>query len=250
MPAGNIELRGVRVHNLQEVDLDIPRGKLVVFCGVSGSGKTSLALDTLYAEGQRRFIESFSAYTRQFLERIEKPDAEHIGGLPPAVAVAAGSPSRSSRTTIATTTEIYDNLRLLFARIGHVHCPQCGVELRRDSAESIAGRLAELGAGTRFMLAFARSMEGEDSPEAVRSQLLEEGFGRAIHRGQTIRLADEVLPENNAGNGDDALLVVVDRLTAGQTSAGRLRDSVELAFAHGDRRCVAHHRRPNQRSGS
>src|SRR5512137_1699769 len=126
--AGYISLRGVEVHNLQGIDLDIPRRKLIVLCGVSGSGKTSLALDTLYAEGQRRYIESFSAYTRQFLERLEKPEAERIDGIPPAIAVTRKNTVRSNRATIGSVTETADYLRLLFAKIGHVYCQSCGCE--------------------------------------------------------------------------------------------------------------------------
>ena len=126
MSASQIELRGVEVHNLKEIDLDIPHRKLVVVCGVSGSGKTSLALDTLYAEGQRRYIESFSAYTRQFLERLEKPAAERIDGIPPSIAVAQQTPSSSSRANVGTATEVLDYLRLLVARVGQTHCYGCG----------------------------------------------------------------------------------------------------------------------------
>ena len=131
--AGHIELRGVRVHNLKSVDLDLPRGKLIVFCGTSGSGKSSLALDTLYAEGQRRYIESFSAYTRQFLARLEKPEAERIDGIPPAIAVAGSNIGRSSRSTVGTATETDDYLRLLMAKIGQVFCSGCGREVRCDT---------------------------------------------------------------------------------------------------------------------
>src|SRR5687767_15963769 len=122
MPLTHIELRGVRVHNLKDVDLDIPHRQLVVFCGMSGSGKTSMALDTLYAEGQRRYIESFSAYTRQFLEQLDKPQAERIDGIPPAIAVTHKNPSRSNRATIGTSTELNDYLSVLFARVGEVFC--------------------------------------------------------------------------------------------------------------------------------
>ncbi len=155
MASGVISLRGVAVHNLKEVDLDIPRGKLIVLCGLSGSGKTSLALDTLYAEGQRRYIDSFSAYTRQFLERLEKPAAERIDGIPPAIAVTHKNTSRISRSTVGTATESSDYLRLLFAKIGHVFCRSCGREVRRETSQSAAERLAELPAGTRFLVAFA-----------------------------------------------------------------------------------------------
>src|SRR5208337_2993310 len=130
-----ISLRGVAVHNLKSIDLDLPHRKLIVFCGVSGSGKSSLALDTLYAEGQRRYIESFSAYTRQFLQRLEKPEAERIDGIPPAIAVTSANTSRSSRSTVGTATESNDYLRLLMAKIGHVFCRGCGREVRCDSPQ-------------------------------------------------------------------------------------------------------------------
>ena len=152
--AGHIALRGVRVHNLKSIDLDSRIGKLIVFCGLSGSGKSSLALDTLYAEGQRRYIESFSAYTRQFLQRLEKPEAERIDGIPPAIAVTGKNTSRSSRSTVGTATETNDYLRLLFAKIGHVFCLKCGREVRCDSPQSAAETLAALPPGTRYMIAF------------------------------------------------------------------------------------------------
>lgn len=240
MSARFIQLRGVRVHNLHDVDLDIPHQQVVVMCGVSGSGKTSLALDTLYAEGQRRFIESFSAYTRQFLERIEKPDADRIDGLPPAVAVTAKSTARTSRATIATATEIHDNLRLLFARIGEIHCHKCGHHVQRQSPDAVAQQLDRLPQGTRYMLGYARPLPSQDDFETLRAELLEEGFQRAIVGGQAVRLDDGPLPPAAIGdNGSSELLVVVDRLTAGQTSDVRLRDSVETAFEHGEGRCVA-----------
>ncbi len=152
--AGHIALRGVRVHNLKSIDLDIPRQKLIVFCGLSGSGKSSLALDTLYAEGQRRYIESFSAYTRQFLQRLEKPEADRIDGIPPAIAVSGGNTSRSSRSTVGTTTETNDYLRLLMAKIGRVFCIRCGQEVRRDNPQSAAETLADLPPGSRCLIAF------------------------------------------------------------------------------------------------
>ncbi|MDZ7620646.1 MAG: excinuclease ABC subunit A, partial [Patescibacteria group bacterium] len=146
---GRIELRGVEVHNLQGIDLDIPHDKLVVLCGLSGSGKSSLALDTLYAEGQRRYIESFSAYTRQFLERLEKPEADRIDGIPPAIAVTSRGGSGSSRSTVATATETYEYLRLLFAKIGRITCDACQREVRSDTPQSAAEALSGLAPGTR-----------------------------------------------------------------------------------------------------
>src|SRR5580698_6851224 len=136
VPSRAITLRGVEVHNLKKVDLDLPYRRLIVFCGLSGSGKSSLAMDTLYAEGQRRYIETFSAYTRQFLERLEKPTAERSDGIPPALAVVRQTPSRASRSTVGTATEINDYLRLLFAKIGHVICLSCGREVRRATPQA------------------------------------------------------------------------------------------------------------------
>src|SRR5688572_21267076 len=149
---GQIELRGVAVNNLRDVDLDLPHRKLIVFCGVSGSGKTSMALDTLYAEGQRRYIESFSAYTRQFLEQLDKPEAERIEGIPPAIAVTHKNPSRSNRATVGTTTEVNDYLSLLFARVGAVICYGCGRSVRRESPEAAADALAAVPEGARLMI--------------------------------------------------------------------------------------------------
>ncbi len=146
MPLRHIELRGVRVHNLKSIDLDIPHRQLIVVCGVSGSGKTSLALDTLYAEGQRRYIESFSAYTRQFLDQLEKPAAERIDGIPPSIAVTRGPTSRSSRSTVGTATELADYLRLLYAKIGQIRCCRLRQLVRADSASTSSAQLAQLPA--------------------------------------------------------------------------------------------------------
>ena len=164
--AGHIALRGVRVHNLKSIDLDIPHRKLIVLCGLSGSGKSSLALDTLYAEGQRRYIESFSAYTRQFLQRLEKPEAERIDGIPPAIAVTAKNTSRSSRSTVGTATETSDYLRLLMAKIGQVFCLRCGREVRCDSPQNAAERLARLPTGTRYMIAFRCELPEEEKGDS------------------------------------------------------------------------------------
>src|SRR5579864_3129845 len=149
-----IELRGVRVHNLQNLDLDLPLGQLIVVTGVSGAGKSSLAFDTLYAEGQRRYVESFSTYARRFLERFEKPDADRIEPIPPAVAVRQKPPGRSRRSTVGTVTEIYDSLRLLFARLGVIECPACGRRVERHTPASAQTELATLEAGRRFMVCF------------------------------------------------------------------------------------------------
>ena len=236
MVGPTIQLRGVRVHNLKAIDLDIPRGQLIVVCGVSGSGKTSLALDTLYAEGQRRYIESFSAYTRQFLERLEKPAAERIDGIPPAIAVTRKSTTRSNRATIGSTTDTYDFLRLLYAKIGTVVCRDCGQPVRKDTPQSAAERLSQLETGTRFLVAFPRALSPEDDPQAVAAALREDGFVRVIAGGRTLTLADQ--PQIWSRDMSE-LLVVTDRLTAGRASPSRLRDSLETAFSQGGGICCA-----------
>jgi excinuclease ABC subunit A len=237
LPLSHIELRGVRVHNLKDVDLDIPHRQLVAFCGMSGSGKTSLALDTLYAEGQRRYIESFSAYTRQFLEQLEKPDADRIDGIPPAIAVTHKDQSRSSRSTIGAATEIDDYLRLLFARIGRVFCRQCQREVRRDSPATAAQRSTELPTGTRLMVVFAFSADSAAELAERLRQFREDGFVRAILEGQTINLTAEL----STGMTDRAVwpatgYVVVDRLVRGEATLERLTDSLETASNKGDGR--------------
>ena len=231
-----IRVRGVRVHNLRDVDLDIPRNRLIAFCGVSGSGKTSLALDTLYAEGQRRYIESFSAATRQFLERLEKPDADRIDGLPPAIAITHKDHSASSRSTIGAATEIDNHLRLLFARIGRVVCHGCGKEVRQDSASTVAQHLSRLANGTRFMIAFARVAGSSEELSELINDLREQGFVRLIAGGKTWNLTAGETPSGDAFPAE--LLVVIDRLTTGDPGDQRMIDSLETAFAQGDGRCV------------
>jgi len=236
----SITLRGVEVHNLKSIDLDLPHRRLIVFCGVSGSGKSSLAFDTLYAEGQRRYIESFSAYTRQFLERLEKPAADRIDGIPPAIAVVSGNASRSSRSTVGTTTETNDYLRLLFAKIGHVFCQRCGREVRRDTPQSVADSLARLDAGTRFLVTFPLAAPSPGEWLRLVAGMREDGFIRVIHDGRL-----EQLDENREGSfagqtpepSNGRLYVVVDRLSAGTGNERRAFESVETAFAKGDGRC-------------
>jgi excinuclease ABC subunit A len=255
--AGHISLRGVAVHNLKAIDLDIPHGKLIVLCGLSGSGKSSLALDTLYAEGQRRYIESFSAYTRQFLDRLEKPEAERIEGIPPAIAVTGGGSTRSSRSTVGTATEVADYLRLLFAKIGRVVCRRCGQTVQRDTPQSVAQRLTNLPGGTRFIVAFELRGNGDNSPAAALAALPEEGFIRAIIGERVVNLYDvdgrtDVLntqysvlstqltsSETRQLGSTPPAYVIVDRLAAGGATTQRIRDSLETAFAKGQGKCFA-----------
>src|SRR5947207_1120409 len=150
----SIVVRGARTHNLKNIDVEIPHNALTVVTGVSGSGKSSLAFDTIYAEGQRRYVESLSAYARQFLERIEKPDADHIEGIAPAVAIRQKNTTRSPRSTVGTATEIYDYLRLLFARVGRTYCRRCGLEVKKDTVDEVAEGVLALGEGTRLHVLF------------------------------------------------------------------------------------------------
>ncbi|WP_145115348.1 excinuclease ABC subunit UvrA [Botrimarina mediterranea] len=227
-----IRVQGARTHNLKDVDLDLPRNALIVFCGASGSGKTSMAIDTLYAEGQRRYIESFSAYTRQFLEQLDKPDCERIDGLPPAIAVTRSSGSRSNRATVATATEVADHLRVLFARIGEIVCPDCKQVVRRDTVDSIVDALGGLAEGQKAMLGFEAKLD--DQPAARVADLVEAGYVRALVGDEVVSLADlahsESIPEK--------LTVVVDRFVGGRVDADRLAESIETAIAGGDGACV------------
>ncbi len=236
MSARQIELRGVRVHNLKNIDVDIPHRQLVVVCGVSGSGKTSLALDTIYAEGQRRYIESFSAYTRQFLDQFDKPAAERIEGIPAAIAVTRRNGSRSSRSTVGTATDIADYLRLLYAKIGRVHCLGCNKHVTAESPDGVAQQLMSLPAGRRFMVTFARDLTDVEEASVLRRELVESGFVRAIIGDRILGLDTDAF-ESDKDSGSEAL-VVVDRLVTGDCSPERLRDSLETAFSEGHGRCT------------
>src|SRR5690349_23732954 len=178
MPQDKIVIRGAREHNQKNIDVTIPRDRLVVITGLSGSGKSSLAFDTIFAEGQRRYVESLSAYARQFLERMEKPDVDHIDGLSPAVAIEQKNPTKTSRSTVGTATEIYDYLRLLWARIGRTFCPKCGREMRPDTVQSVTDTVMALPAGTRFSVAFPLRMSDEVTHEVVVENLRAAGFLR------------------------------------------------------------------------
>lgn len=165
----HIYVKGAREHNLKNIDVEIPRDKLVVFTGLSGSGKSSLAFDTIYAEGQRRYVESLSAYARQFLGLMEKPDVDYIEGLSPAISIDQKTTSKNPRSTVGTVTEIYDYLRLLWARIGIPHCPKCGKEIRQQSIDQIIDQLFSLGEGTRLsVLALLFGHEKESMPRFLK----------------------------------------------------------------------------------
>jgi excinuclease ABC subunit A len=225
-----IHLRGVRVHNLKGVDVDIPLRRLTVFTGVSGSGKTSLAFDTLYAEAQRRYLQSISVSTRQFLERLDKPDADRIDNLPPAVAIAQRAAPQGRRATVGTLTEIIEYLRLLFARAGTVYCLKCGQEVRASSAADVLAAVERLPAGTRFSVAFPSRPGPDADPADWAAGLKEEGFLRIQVGDTVVRLGEGALPDLT---GQERVWVLVDRLEAGKAAPERLTDSVETAFARG-----------------
>ncbi|MEP6990480.1 MAG: excinuclease ABC subunit UvrA, partial [bacterium] len=229
----NIVVRGARQHNLKGFDVEIPRRSFTVITGPSGSGKSSLAFDTIYAEGQRRYVESLSSYARQFLERMEKPDVESIDGLSPAVAIEQKNPTRTSRSTVGTATEIYDYLRLLWARVGRTICPVCGRELRPDTVQSVSDAVLSLPAGLRFHVAAPLKLSSEVSHEVVVENLRAQGFVRISLDGRVLHLDDlESQPVDVTFAKE--LLVVIDRLVVGPDARGRLADAVATAFREGD----------------
>jgi excinuclease ABC subunit A len=228
-----IIVRGARQHNLKNFDLEIPRRTFTVITGPSGSGKSSLAFDTIYAEGQRRYVESLSSYARQFLERMEKPDVDLIDGLSPAVAIEQKNPTKTSRSTVGTATEIYDYLRLLWARVGHTICPVCGRELKPDTIQSVTDTVLGLLAGSRFYVAAPLKLSDEVSHEVVVENLRAQGFVRVSVDG-VIKHLDELLTEKIDVTFAKELLVVVDRLVVGEEARGRLADALATAFREGD----------------
>jgi excinuclease ABC subunit A len=253
---GALVVRGARTHNLKGVDLTLPHRSLVVFTGVSGSGKSSLAFDTIYAEGQRRYVESLSAYARQFLERMEKPDVDGIDGIAPAIAIRQKNSIRNPRSTVGTTTEIHDYLRLLWARVGRTICRQCGREVERESPEAVAATLLALPEGTRLLVGFdlplvAGDFVHDSSEPGDEADVADAGFeaapedplvaalGRLRRRGfGRLWLDDRVvaLEEVDASRlrGRTLVSVVVDRLKVEPSGRGRLTDSLETAFHEGD----------------
>jgi excinuclease ABC subunit A len=226
--AGKIVVRGAREHNLRGVDIELPRDKLVVFTGLSGSGKSSLAFDTIYAEGQRRYVESLSAYARQFLGQMDKPDVDLIEGLSPAISIDQKSASRNPRSTVGTVTEVYDYLRLLFARVGTPHDPETGEPLIRQSPQQIVDRVLELEDGTRFQVLAPVVRGRKGTYETLLADLAKEGFVRAVVDGEQIELGGD-LPELARYETHD-IRVVVDRLVKRDGIERRLTDSIETAL--------------------
>src|SRR5438105_2156239 len=228
-------VRGARQHNLRNVSCELPRNRLIVVTGPSGSGKSSLAFDTIYAEGQRRYVESLSAYARQFLEQLSKPDVESIEGLSPAIAIEQRALAKSPRSTVGTVTEIADYLRLLFARVGTPHCPNCGKRIEAQTVQQIVDRILAFGEGQRaaILAPIARARKGELKLEIER--LRREGFVRVRIDGEVVDLGDEIVLD---GRRPHDLDVVVDRIVVKDGVKGRLTDSVELALKLGEGRLL------------
>ena len=224
-----IRIKGARENNLKNIDLTIPRDKLVVFTGLSGSGKSSLAFDTIYAEGQRRYVESLSSYARMFLGQMDKPDVDSIDGLSPAISIDQKTTSKNPRSTVGTVTEIYDYLRLLWARVGVPHCPKCGREIARQTIDQIVDRVEALGEGTRFVVLspIVRAKKGEH--QKVFEDARKQGFARVRVDGILYDLTEEIKLEKNKKHTID---LVVDRLVLKEGQRRRLTDSIETACAH------------------
>src|ERR1700726_4821758 len=247
----SIVVRGARQHNLKNISLEIPRNSLAVITGLSGSGKSSLAFDTIYAEGQRRYVESLSAYARQFLERIEKPDADSIDGIAPAVAIKQKNSTRNPRSTVATATEIYDYLRLLFARIGRTFCANCGGEVKKDTVDEVAATILALEPGTRMQVLFPLQIAAPLAPDAAKKtarakkskkatapepalteamktrlfELRKSGFNRLYQDGKVVEFSTpESLLELRF---DQPVFVLVDRISVSTDARARIVDAVE-----------------------
>ncbi|MBI4916603.1 MAG: excinuclease ABC subunit UvrA [Acidobacteria bacterium] len=226
-----ISIRGAREHNLKNIDLDIPRNRLVVVTGVSGSGKSTLAFDTLFAEGQRRYVESLSAYARQFLEQMDKPDVDLIEGLSPAISIEQKTTSKNPRSTVATVTEIYDYLRLLYASIGQAFCPDCDIPIQGQTAQQMVDRILALGAGTRFLLLAPLTANKKGEHRKLFEQMVREGFVRARVNGE---LVDAAAPPDLDKKKKHTIEVVIDRLEVRDDLGNRLVDSLETALKVGE----------------
>src|SRR3989338_6703479 len=229
--ADKLIIKGAREHNLKNVDLELPRNKFIVFTGISGSGKSSLAFDTIYAEGQRRYVESLSAYARQFLEQMQKPDVDSIDGLSPAIAIDQKAPPRNPRSTVGTITEIYDYLRLLFANIGIPHCPKCGRKIERQTAQQIVDQILELPEGKtlQILAPVIRSRKGEYKGLLADTQ--KDGFIRVRVDGKIYEIAEVPVLNKKLKHNID---IVIDRLVVSAKNRKRLNESVETALRYGN----------------
>jgi excinuclease ABC subunit A len=223
-------IRGARAHNLKNLNLDLPRRALIVITGLSGAGKSSLAFDTIYAEGHRRYVESLSTYARQFLERVEKPDVDCVEGISPAIAIEQVNPVKHSRSTVGTTTEIYDYLRLLFAKIGKTICPDCGAQVQPDTVQGTVDRLLAEQPGKRALILYPLPITKATTAQGVMANLLAEGFVRVKVRDQVFTLSPNLTLDLD---GLSQIGVVVDRLVVEEKQRGRLAESLEIAFIKG-----------------
>ena len=223
-PREYIKIRGANEHNLKNINVDIPRNELVVLTGMSGSGKSSLAFDTIYAEGQRRYMESLSSYARQFLGQMEKPNVESIEGLSPAISIDQKSTNRNPRSTVGTVTEIYDYFRLLYARIGIPHCPKCGREISKQTVDQMVDQIMNMGEGTKIQLLapVVRGRKGEHAKVLERAK--RSGYVRVRIDGSMYELTEEIKLDKNIKHNID---IVVDRLVVKDGIQRRLTDSIE-----------------------
>lgn len=235
MSRSDIELSGVRVNNLKNISVRIRRNALTVICGVSGSGKSSLAFDTLFAEGQRRYVDTFSPYARQFLNQVERPAADRIDGIPPAIAIRQNASTERRRSTVGSRTEIIDYFRILFARLGSVVCPDCGGQTRSSTPDSVAAQLAADGEGRRAVLAFLSAPEEAEEPQEHVARLISSGFTRIISNGTFQRLDADGQTDSLTA----PLLVVADRIRIAADSTDRIAESVEMIFRESQGECIA-----------
>jgi excinuclease ABC subunit A len=226
-----IVVRGAREHNLRDVTVGLPRGRLVCLSGVSGSGKSSLAFDTLYAEGQRRYVESLSTFARQFLGQLPRPDVDSVTGLSPSISIAQKSAGSNPRSTVATMTEIHDFLRVLFARVGTAHCPACDAVLEAQPRDQIVERIMAAREGRRVMVLAAVVREAKGEHRDVFTDLVRQGFTRARVDGTVCRVENPPQLEKQLKH---SIEVVIDRLVPGDESRSRLAEAVELALKTGD----------------
>ncbi len=229
--AKSIVIRGAKEHNLKNINLELPRNKLIVFTGVSGSGKSSLAFDTIYAEGQRRYVESLSAYARQFLGQMEKPKVDFIGGLSPAISIEQKSTSKNPRSTVGTVTEIYDYLRLLFSRCGTPYCPQCDLPVGSQTVDQIVDQILEWPDSTRFMILAPKVRERKGEYKDLLDQARKDGFVRVRINGSVMHLDDEIKLDKKLAHNIE---IVIDRLVIQEDIRSRLADSIELAVTQGN----------------
>ncbi|HDL42144.1 MAG TPA: excinuclease ABC subunit UvrA, partial [Actinobacteria bacterium] len=227
MASSKIVIRGAREHNLKNLDVELPRDRLIVFTGISGSGKSSLAFDTIYAEGQRRYVESLSAYARQFLGQMDKPDVDFIEGLSPSISIDQKTSSRNPRSTVGTVTEIHDYLRLIYARIGIPHCPKCGKVVAKQTPQQIVDQVLQLDEGTRFQILapIVRGRKGEF--ETLLKDLAKDGFSRARIDGEVHDLTEDLKLDRYFQH---TIEVIVDRLVSKAGIERRLSESLETAL--------------------